>query len=139
MLAQPGWLMRILGPIVLSLVLAVLNTRHDFSSRSTVAPQLVCDDHSRDIPQSFQELAEEFLSRLLISAALDQDIQHIAILIHCTPEVMETTIDLEEHLVEMPSIAGSRRSAAQAVGVSLTELEAPFSDSLIAERQTAHR
>jgi hypothetical protein len=25
---------------------------HDFSSRSTVASQLVCNDHTRDIPQS---------------------------------------------------------------------------------------
>jgi hypothetical protein len=30
---------------------------------------------------------------------------------------METSVDLEEHLVEMPSVARSRRLAAQAIGV----------------------
>jgi hypothetical protein len=44
--------MRILGPIVLILALVVFDARHDFSSRSTVAFQLVSNDHPRDI-QSF--------------------------------------------------------------------------------------
>ena len=39
----------------------------------------------------------------------------------------------------MPLIARSRRLATQAVGVSLAELEAPFSDSLIGEGDAAHR
>jgi hypothetical protein len=36
---------------------------------------------------------------------LDQDVQHLAILIHCAPEIMEAAVDLEEHFVEMPYIA----------------------------------
>jgi hypothetical protein len=52
---------------------------------------------------------------------------------------METTIDLKEYLFEVPSVAGSGRSAAQAISVSLTELEAPLADRLIAEGYTAHR
>ena len=52
---------------------------------------------------------------------------------------MNASVDLEEYLVEMPSVAGARRSAKQAVAVGLTELKAPFSDSLIAEGDAAHR
>jgi hypothetical protein len=40
---------------------------------------------------------------------LDQNIQHVAILIYCAPEVMEAAIDLEEHLVEVPRVARPRR------------------------------
>ncbi len=43
--------MRILGPIVLPLVLAVLDTRQHFGLRRAVPLQLVCDDHTRNIPQ----------------------------------------------------------------------------------------
>src|SRR6266478_4435664 len=35
----------------------MFDTRHDFSSRRIVAPQLVCDDHARDVAQCFQKLA----------------------------------------------------------------------------------
>jgi hypothetical protein len=127
-----------LRSVVLILVLAVFDTRYDLNFRRAVAPQLVCDDHARDIPQSFLKLAKELLGRLLISPTLDKNIQHVTILIYCAPEVMETSVDFEENFVEGSRVAGSRRFASQAVGIGLTELEAPFSDSLIAERHPAH-
>jgi hypothetical protein len=52
---------------------------------------------------------------------------------------MEPSVDFEEHFVEMPSVARSRRLVTQSVGVSLAELKAPFSDCLIAESHTADR
>ena len=42
---------------------------------------------------------------MISSPALDQDVQDVAILIHCAPEIMEAAVDLEEHFVEMPYIA----------------------------------
>jgi len=39
----------------------------------------------------------------------DQDVQHLAILIDCTPEIMEAAVDLEKHFVEMPYVAWARR------------------------------
>ena len=77
--------MRILGSIVLILLLEVFDARHHFSGRRTVAPQLVCDDHPRDIAQGFQQLAKEFLGRFLISVALEEDVQYVAILVYCPP------------------------------------------------------
>ena len=81
----------------------MFDTRHDFSSRRIVASQLVRDDHARDVAQSFQKLAKEFLSCRLVSLGLDQNIQYVAIMIHCTPKVMESSVNFEEHFVEMPS------------------------------------
>jgi hypothetical protein len=51
----------------------------------------------------------KLLCCLFIPPALDQDVQYVAILIHCAPKVTETSVDLEEHFVEMPYVAGTRR------------------------------
>jgi hypothetical protein len=44
---------------------------------------------------------------------------------------MHPPIDPEEDLIEVPSVSWARRAMAQPVGISLTELETPFSESLI--------
>ena len=53
--------------------------------------------------------------------------------------LISTSVDFEKHLIQVPAVARARRLVAQAVGVSLTELKAPFSDCLIAERDATHR
>jgi hypothetical protein len=67
-------------------------------------------------------------------ATLNQDVQDVAILINRAPEVVEPSVELEEHFIKVPPVAGSRRSASQAVGISLAKLETPFSDGLVRER-----
>jgi hypothetical protein len=52
---------------------------------------------------------------------------------------MEASVDFEEYLIQLPLVARPRRLVAQVVSVSLTELKASFSDSLIVEEDTAHR
>lgn len=44
---------------------------------------------------------------------------------------MVTTVNLQEQFVETPTVAGTRRLAAKAIGVSLAELPAPFPDSFV--------
>jgi hypothetical protein len=70
---------------------------------------------------------------------LDQNIQNVAILINCSPQIVNAAIDLEEHFIKMPLVPRSRRFSAQVVRINLAELEAPFSDRLIGESDTAHR
>jgi hypothetical protein len=50
---------------------------------------------------------------------------------------MKSSVDFEKHLIQVPLVARPRRSAAQTVGISLTELEAPLSDGLIRKGDTA--
>src|SRR6266850_1655728 len=52
-------------------------------------------------------------------------------------KAVNASVDFEEHLIQVPLVTRPRRSAAQTVGVSLTELEAPFSDRLIRKGDTA--
>jgi hypothetical protein len=41
-----------------------------------------------------------------VAPSLHQNVQQIAMLIDSTPQVVEFAIDGEEHLIEMPFIAG---------------------------------
>jgi hypothetical protein len=53
-------------------------------------------------------------------------------------EVMETAVDLEEDFIEVPSVAGPWRLAAQGIGISLTKLERPLTDGFVGEVDAAH-
>ncbi len=87
----------------------------------------------------FSSLRKNFFAAFLVPATLDQDVQHIAILVHGSPQIMLFAIDLDEHLIEVPFVTGSRTLAAQFVSVDLTELETPFTNRFVAECHTTHR
>ncbi len=108
------------------------------SLRRAITLQLICNDYPRHVPQPLQQLAEEPLGGLFVPAALDQDVQDVAILIHGSPQIMILTTDLDEHLIQMPLVTGSRTLAAQFVSVCLTKLEAPFTDRFIGNDNAAH-
>ena len=55
------------------------------------------------------------------------------------PGDLNRLIDLKEYLVEVPSVARSRRYSSQVVGISLAELKAPFTDGFVSEDDAAHR
>jgi hypothetical protein len=69
--------MRVLRSVVLIFLLDVFDARHDFSSRSTVAPQLVGDDHARDIPTNPLTACERLGSRFALArAALRKEVRN---------------------------------------------------------------
>lgn len=105
--------------------------------RDAVASQLVCNDHSRHILQSFEQSAEELLGRQSVSARLNQHIEHVAVLIDRPPQVMLDAVDTDEHLVEVPPVTGPGPSAAQLVCVCLPELGTPPADRLVTDHDTA--
>ena len=73
--------MRFLRSVVQSLVRSMLYSGDDLSFRCTVALQLICDDHARNILQAFQQLAEETLGGFFVPATLDQDVKDVAMVI----------------------------------------------------------
>jgi len=77
-----------------------------------------------------QQLTEEPLGGLGIPARLDQDVEDIAVLVDGPPQVVTTAGDRQEHLVEVPLVAGSGLAAAQAGRVDGSELGAPPPDRL---------
>src|ERR1700758_370233 len=103
-----------------------------------VTAQLVGDQHARHVPQALEQLTEESLGRHRISAGLDENVEHVAVLVDRAPHIPQPAVDPDEHLVEVPLVAGARAPPAQLVGVGLPELGAPPPDRLVTHRNTAY-
>src|SRR5215472_9434211 len=113
------------------------NARHDFGLGSGIAAQLVGNDNTRDIPHPLEQLTEELSRRSLIAPGLHEDIEHFALLIDRAPKILQPTVDANEHLIEMPSIAESSATRTNPLAVDRTELQTPFADAFIANHAPA--
>jgi hypothetical protein len=100
-------------------MLGVLDPRQDLALRRAIAFQLIRDDHPRHVLQPLQQLAEELLRGFLVPAALYEDIEDVAVLIHGPPEIMAFLVDREEHLIQMPRVTRPRTPALQLIGILL--------------------
>ena len=105
-------LVRVFGTVIEPLVFAMLNAGHDILVCCLVATKLVGDQHPRHIRAAFEEFAEELLGGRFVPPALDQDIEHDAILIDGTPQLGRLPIDLQKDLIEVPFVAGLGTSPA---------------------------
>jgi hypothetical protein len=112
-------------------VLALLHTGEEFPLRRPLAGQFVGDAHPGYVLAPFQQLAEEALRSLLVPAALDENVQHVTVLIHGTPEVMPGPLDGEKHLIQVPLVARLRAAAPYLIGIRLAEFLASLSDGFI--------
>ena len=65
------------------------------------------------------------LDSVATAPRLHKDVQHNAILIDRSPEIMLDALDWNEHLVEEPLISGPRPTTSQATGKICTELLTP--------------
>ena len=61
----------VLAPVIEVAALPMLHARHHLAFGSSVAFQLVRDQHAGHIAQAFEQLFEELLGRLLVASALD--------------------------------------------------------------------
>src|SRR5258708_14724567 len=77
---QSRGLMRIFRTIVQAFVLAVLHARQDLAFRRSITPQLIGDNHTRNVLQSFEKLAEKPFRRFLVPSALRRVCR-----VHCHP------------------------------------------------------
>ncbi len=125
--------MGILRPIVQAFVLAVLHARQHLLFGRAIAAQLIGDQHTWDVLTPLQQLPKELLGRALVSSALHQDIEHIPMLINCSPEIVQLAIDGEKDLVKLPFVAGLGTTSTQVVGILLAKFLAPLADRFIGE------
>lgn len=77
--------MGVFRSIVESLVLVMLHSRQDLAFGRSITFQLIGDNHTRNVSQPFEKLAEKSFCGLLAASALHQDIEHIVVLVHCSP------------------------------------------------------
>jgi hypothetical protein len=105
-LALARRLVGVFGTIVQPFMAAMLDARHDLLVGSFVTAKLIRDQHAWNVLAAFEEFAEELLGRRLIPAALDEDIQHVPVLVNRTPQIRRFPIDLQENFVKVPLVAG---------------------------------
>ena len=104
-LAFAGRQVRVLRPVVQTLVSPMLGVRQHPANRGWVASQLVGDNHAWFKADTINDLPKEVFGRQLITSRLNQDIQHDAVLIDRPPEPVAFAADLQQHLVEVPLVA----------------------------------
>ncbi len=66
-----------------------------------------------------------------VSTRLDEDVDDVAILIDCTPEILPLSLDGDEVLVQVPCVSQATLAALQSTSVFRPELDAPKSDGFI--------
>ena len=79
----------------------------------------------------------EPLGRLCVAARLHQYVQHVAVLVDRAPQVVLLAVDLHEHFIEVPAVAGAGPAAAQPAGVVGSEPFAPGPDRLVGDYDAA--
>ncbi len=96
-----------------------------------IASKFVGHELPRRPPLLFQHLAKEAFSGFLVAAACDQDVENIAVLVHCSPEIMTLTADRDEHFVHVPDVAEPTLPSPQSARVLGSKLPTPGSDGFV--------
>jgi len=99
--------------------------------RGSITAELIGNQTHGPAPLPFHQLAKKPLSGSAITTSLDEDLDHVAILIDGAPEVLTTAADLHEDLVEMPYIAELWLAPTGSGGVFRPEPLTPATDRLV--------
>ena len=107
-------------------MLPVLDSQQNFALRAAIAGNVAGEDDPWHVLAASKQCAEDLCpggSRCsFVAPALDQDIQHVAVLINRTPEVGRFALDGQKNFIDVPRIARPRTTATQRVGVLLPKL-----------------
>ena len=137
--ALPRRLMRDFRSVVLVLLRAVDHGRHHRAVRCRVAAQLVDDQTARRAALTFQQFPKETLSRSSITPGLDEDVDHVTVLVHGPPEIPPSTLNLHEQLVEIPGVTQAPTPFPQPLRILRTKGATPLPNRLIGDRDPALR
>lgn len=120
--------MRNLGAVVSVLSGVVGYLRQDCSLRCTVALEFVGDDPERLSVLTAHQPTEESLGCTLIAARLQQNIDHVSVLINGTPEILLLAVDSDEQFVQIPDVAEATLFRLQTLCIAGSEFSAPLAD-----------
>src|SRR5712692_6508258 len=130
-LALAGRLMRDFCAIVLVLLRAVNDGWHHDAVGRRVAAKLVGDQTPWRTALPFQQLPEEAFGRTPIAPGLDEEVDHVAVLVDGPPEILLATLDIHEQFVQGPRVAQASLPAPEDPGVRRTEPPTPLPNRLV--------
>jgi hypothetical protein len=114
-------LMRDFGAIVGVASSVMINGRQEGSKRSSIAFEFVGDDSKRLFPLAAHQSLKEPLGGALIPAWLNQDVDHVTVLIHGAPEILVLAVDSHEDFVQVPDIAEAALAALELSSIVWTD------------------
>jgi hypothetical protein len=97
-------LMRILHAVIEIAMLTMFHTGQEFPLGGTIAFEFIRDDDPRHIRQTVEELAQALLGGLLVPSALHQEVEHVAVLIHCPRQPMGLAIGCRASIFGAPRL-----------------------------------
>ena len=109
----------------------------DGSHGSGVASQFVGNDPQWFGALTAQQSSKESLCSALITMRLDQDVDHVTVLIYGTPQILLLAVDSNEDLIQVPVVAQPSLSSLQFPSIVRTELLTPLPDRLIGHDDSA--
>src|SRR5258708_6083879 len=109
----------------------MLHARQDLTFGRTITSEFIGNNHARNVLQPFQQFTEKSLGGLCVASALHQDIKHVAVLIHGSPEIVLLTANREDDLVQVPFVTTTMATTTQLIGVGLPECETPLPNGFI--------
>jgi hypothetical protein len=104
-----------------------------FGIRHGQAAQSIRNHRMWDSVRPMNQMAKEPFRSRAIAPCLDQDVQNLTVLINCSPQVGNPSVDPNEYLVDMPAPAYSTSVLPQPSGVRTSELATPQPDRFITD------
>ena len=129
--------MRHLGSVVRILLGAMDNRWQRGAAGRRVAAQLIGNEPAWQTSLFLQQCSKEPGRGAPIPSWLDQDIEHVAVLIHGSPQVLLPAIDRHEQLVEVPGVAQLATALPEASRVGTPECTTPLPNRLVGDRDAA--
>ena len=80
-----------------------------------------------------QQLAEERRGALGATPTLDQDVEHISMLVHCASEIAKLAANAGGHLILVLLVARLWPAPLQGAGEQPPEAQATYSDGIVAD------
>ena len=105
--------------------------------RGNVTLKFVGDESQRRLSLPLQELAEQSHSGSAVATRLNEDLDHVSVLIDGTPKILSLTIDRDEDFVQEPCVSESALSPLQTSCIIETELRAPPADCLVGHNDSS--
>ena len=102
-----------------------------FADSDRVRFELVRGDALRRKALLLQQFSKQSPRRSSAASSLDQEVEHLALLVDRPREPVFPVTDLDDHLVETPARTGTWTAAAKIAGNQPPELQKPAPDGFV--------
>jgi hypothetical protein len=127
----------LLCPIILILLRTVDRVRNQFPVSDTVTSQFIGHDFPGFAAIVSYKAPEESLRCCAIPLCLQVDINHLAILVNSTPQLMLLTVDLNEDFIDVERVAVGSVFLFPSTGVYDTKLDTPETNRFSADSDSS--